>query len=73
MSSIQDGLDALIRPHSNVFDVEWLAGYEGALTLVVGTRHRVAPDEEVAVSYRYDLPDNETFRVRHRIDTTLLR
>lgn len=64
-----DGLDGLIRADSNVLDQEWVAGYEGALRVVVGSRSRADPGE-VELSYRFRAGDAEgTFRVRHHFDS----
>jgi pSer/pThr/pTyr-binding forkhead associated (FHA) protein len=51
--SVIDGLDALLRPLTNVLEVDWVQGYEGALRLVVGTQLHV--DYEVELSYRTDI------------------
>lgn len=70
--SVLDGLDGLIRPDSNVLDLEWLRTYEGALHVVVGTRLQPS-DRELELSYRLPDPTDGTegsFRVRHHFDSS---
>ncbi|MBL4848913.1 MAG: FHA domain-containing protein [Planctomycetes bacterium] len=47
---IRDGLDAMIPADSNLLDLAWYVGYEGALTLTAGT---LSPDlyEEIGTAY----------------------
>lgn len=69
--AVIDGLDGLIRADSNVLDLNWLARYEGALRVIVGTRLQ-APDRELELSYRLPDPTDGTigsFRVRHQIES----
>lgn len=68
--SVLDGLDALLRPTTNVLDVDWTRNYEGALRLVVGSQLHV--DYEVELSYRWEGGDAEpsSFRVRHHFDSS---
>jgi len=66
--TIVDGLDALVRPDSNVLHVDWVEHYRGALKLVVGTREQVQ-DHEVMLSYIPSDPSEGTFRVCHDLSS----
>ena len=62
-----DGLDASIPADSNVLDLDWREGYQGALTLTFGSRSLAEPVFEVGSAYVASIGYREegTFRTHH--------
>lgn len=62
-----DGLDASIPADSNVLDLAWREGYQGALSLTFGSRSLEVPAMEIGSAYMASIRYQEegTFRTHH--------